>query len=60
MNAFSSNSAVLIYPVISDHYEEQVLNIINGNQKIIRYPVNIRKLNFDLIRKNIARYITFQ
>lgn len=60
MNAFSSNSAVLIYPVISDDYEDEVLNIINGNEKIIRYPVNIRKLNFDLIRKNIARYITFQ
>lgn len=60
MKAFSSNSAVLIYPVISDDYDDEVLNIINGNQKIIRYPVNIRKLNFDLIRKNIARYITFK
>ena len=60
MLAFSSNTAVLIYPVISDEYEDEVLNIFHEDKKIVRSPVNIRNLDFELIKKNIIRNVTFK
>ena len=60
MSAFTSNSAVLIYPVISNEHEDEVLNLVKDNKKIVRSPINIRNLDFDLIKKNIIRNITFK
>ena len=61
MRAFDANTALLIYPVISDHYDHEILNVINSeDKKIIRYPLNIRKISTEEIRNKLIRYITFE
>lgn len=59
MSAFSSDNAILIYPVSTDENDE-IFNTLIDNKRIIRYPLNIRSLEADKIKMDISRYITFE
>ncbi|MDC5086792.1 hypothetical protein OHW33_14780, partial [Acinetobacter baumannii] len=59
MSSFSSSSSILIYPVVADT-DIQILNVIESNKRIIRYPINIKTLNHKLVKNDISRYISFE
>ncbi|ENX33091.1 hypothetical protein F889_03023 [Acinetobacter colistiniresistens] len=59
MSSFSSDSAILIYPVSTEENGE-TFNTLIDNKRIIRYPLNIRNLKLNKIKLDISRYITFE